>query len=487
MQNLNRIASYTALAGLLLTGCTNGQDTQLNQVFPSAAVTPEVLAFGDQPVDYSTQSFVTVINSGQVALNIGDLEIDDPFSVIGEFEPVVPPDGEVNIALAFSPTNFESYAGALSIPTDDPEHPSLTVVLTGNGVHAPTPDIEVDPLAMDFGVAPAGVPMTRYFTIANPGDATLNVSSLDQSGSGAFTVVGDVTGFQLPPGQSTLIVVNYLPVSSNGDNGALVIHSDDPDEADVTVTLIGNGGGDFEYPQPVVVCPEDVAPRDTVVLDGTGSYDPGGHEPLTYAWTLLEVPDRSQALLTNTTNDTAYLATDIAGDYSVQLAVTNTIGVSSAPTTCTFTAIPEENLHVELTWSTAAADLDMHLLDGGAQFFVSPGDCNWCNQSPNWGASGSTDNPSLDLDDRQGYGPENINVDAPANDTYSIKVHYFTDNGDTTTTATVKVYLYGALAGEASAAMTRDTVWDAGQIKWPDAVYVTQSTPNYTAPSRLCE
>ena len=95
MQNLNRIASYTALAGLLLTGCTAGQDTQLTQVFPSAAVTPEVLAFGDQPVDYSTQSFVTVINSGQVDLNIGDLEIDDPFSVISDFDPVVPPDGEV--------------------------------------------------------------------------------------------------------------------------------------------------------------------------------------------------------------------------------------------------------------------------------------------------------------------------------------------------------------------------------------------------------
>ena len=199
------------------------------------------------------------------------------------------------------------------------------------------------------------------------------------------------------------------------------------------------------------------------------------------------MPERSQALLTNTTNDTAYLATDIAGDYSVQLAVTNTIGVSSAPTTCTFTAIPEENLHVELTWSTGAADLDMHLLNGGAQFFVSPGDCNWCNQSPDWGASGSSDNPSLDLDDRQGYGPENINVDSPANDTYSIKVHYFTDNGDTTTTATVKVYLYGALAGEASAAMSRDTVWDAGQVRWPEALYVTQSTANYTAPSRLCE
>ena len=124
MRNLNRIVGCAAMVGLTLTGCTNGQDTQLNQVFPSAAVTPEVLAFGDQPVDYSTQSFVTVINSGQVDLNIGDLEIDDPFSVIGEFEPVVPPDGEVNIALAFSPTNFESYAGALSIPTMTPSTPA---------------------------------------------------------------------------------------------------------------------------------------------------------------------------------------------------------------------------------------------------------------------------------------------------------------------------------------------------------------------------
>lgn len=476
-----------ALALLALVGCTNGQDTQLNVVYPSAAVSPGLLAFGDQPVDYSAQSFVTVLNSGQVDLNLGDFEIDDPFTVIGDVDPVVPADGTVDIPIAFTPTTYEGYTGALSIPTDDPDHPSLTVVLTGTGVDAPTPDIEVDPRAVDFTGVPAGTPSTSYFTVTNTGDATLDVSGIDQAGSGAFTVIGDVTGFQLPPGQSSVFVVTYLPVADTGDNGTLSIHANDPDEPETTVTLIGNGGGDFAYPEPVVVCPTDVAPRDTVTLDGTGSYDPSGHEPLTYSWTLLDVPEHSQAQLTNTTNDTAYLATDIAGDYAVQLSVTNSIGVRSAPKTCAFTAIPTEDLHVELTWSTGAADLDLHLLDSGGQFFVNPDDCNWCNQGPGWGASGTADDPSLDLDDREGYGPENINIDAPADGTYAIKVHYFTDNGDTTTTATVKVYLYGVLAGEASEALTRDKVWDAGEVAWPDAVYVEQDNPTYTAPRRTCE
>lgn len=470
----------------LIVGC-NGSDTKISHVDPIAAVSPEVLSFGDVAVDYSSTLDIQVINSGQVDLTISDLEIADNFT-IGAHEDLVGPDEQISIPITFLPTTYASYAGSLLIHTDDPEHETLTVTLTGTGVDAPTPDIDVDPLVVDFGAVSPGIPGMDFFTIANLGDGALSIESVAQSGSGAFLVTGLTAGVTLAGGDDRQVIVQYAPVASTGDHGEVTITSDDPDEPSVTVSLLGNGGGaDFEYPVPVIDCPLSVAPRDTVALDGTGSYDPENNVPLTYSWVVSSVPPGSQAQLSSTDADTAYFATDIAGAYAVTLAVTNSIGVSSAPTMCVFTAVPEEELHVELTWSTASADLDLHLLAPGGEFFIDPYDCNYCNQSPDWGAAGSAQNPSLDIDDYIGYGPENINDESPADGTYSIKVHYFVDNGDSMVTATVKVYLYGVLAGEESRAMDRDDVWDAGQILWPDGLYVEQSTDLYSAPRRGCE
>ncbi len=484
-----RLALSRVLAvGLVLLGACNGNDSKIIQLYPSIAIAPDVLSFGDTPVDYSTGLDLTVINSGQVDGNLSNFAIEAPFSIVGDPETVVPKNGQINIPLQFLPTTYQEYAGAISIDTDDPDHGTVTATLTGTGVYAPTPSICVDPLALDFGaVVPGSVP-EGFFVISNCGDGALDITSMTQAGSGAFVVTGDPTGFSLASGQDSNIIVQYAPTTSQGDSGSLTITSNDPVTPTTTVTFIGNGGGtDFNYPIADIVCPTDVAPRDTVTLDGRGSSDPAGNVPLTYSWTLIQVPDGSQAPLTFPTSDVAYLATDIAGDYAVQLQVTNSIGVSSAPTTCAFTAVPKENLHVELTWSTPAADVDLHLLTSAGQFFVMPYDCNYCNQAPDWGVIGATDDPSLDIDDRGGYGPENINIDDPADDTYSIMVHYYTDNGDGDLTATVKVYLYGVLAGEASSAMKRDQVWNAGQIKWPDGLYVEQSDAPYTAPRRTCE
>lgn len=58
----------------------------------------------------------------------------------------------------------------------------------------------------------------------------------------------------------------------------------------------------------------------------------------------------------------AHFTTDVAGEYTVGLVVTNTDGVSSAKRSCKMDAIPTEQLHVELSWSTNSADLDLHLV-----------------------------------------------------------------------------------------------------------------------------
>ena len=40
-----------------------------------------------------------------------------------------------------------------------------------------------------------------------------------------------------------------------------------------------------------------------------------------------------------------------------------------------------------------------------------------------------TDDPSIDLDDTDGFGPETITVENPCDGTYAIAVHYWSSHG----------------------------------------------------------
>jgi len=55
------------------------------------------------------------------------------------------------------------------------------------------------------------------------------------------------------------------------------------------------------------------------------------------------------------------------------------------------------------------------------------------NQNPTWVDSNSS--PTLDVDNTDGYGPENITINAlPGSGSYRIWVDYFSDNGNGGTT-----------------------------------------------------
>ncbi|MBU0675264.1 MAG: Ig-like domain-containing protein [Proteobacteria bacterium] len=99
----------------------------------------------------------------------------------------------------------------------------------------------------------------------------------------------------------------------------------------------GGGGSSTSNPQsdtkPVAAAGVDqaVLVGSLVVLDGSGSYDPGGNA-LNYSWTLISVPTGSSVVITNATSTIAYLIPDIAGSYTIQLVVNNGIVVSVADT-----------------------------------------------------------------------------------------------------------------------------------------------------------
>jgi hypothetical protein len=78
----------------------------------------------------------------------------------------------------------------------------------------------------------------------------------------------------------------------------------------------------------------------TVILDGSASSDPDG-DALTYAWSIVSRPAGSKALLSDPAAVSPTIRPDVAGDYTMQLVVTDCWGAAGAPATVTISATPK--------------------------------------------------------------------------------------------------------------------------------------------------
>ncbi len=221
-----------------------------------------------------------------------------------------------------------------------------------------------------------------------------------------------------------------------------------------------------------------VSPLGEAFLDGNASYDPGGLTPLAYEWTMLSQPPGSTTTLQGADTATPQFFVDLAGDYLFELTVQNSAGLwDTTPDPVLVTATPLQGFYVQLSWNSPA-DLDLHLLEAGGAFFDSPSDCNFCNVSPAWGLPGGVDNPSLDADAIYGFGPETITIDDPYDQIYTVKAHYYGEDGARSctgncavTVGTVDIFLDGILVDTFVNTLTSDDdVWNVATISWPTGI-----------------
>lgn len=462
---------------LLLSACS-GSEVQFSSLRPELAVLPEALDFGEVVAGEETPSLDVFVDNAGLAELIADLSVDGADAgafTVDQTHLEIAPDGQVTVPVTFAPTELRPYAANLVVSSNDPEQALWVVPLAGIGRVPYAPEIEIRPATgIDFGSVAVGVEDLGFFEIANTGDADLVLGSIVQSGAGTFQLQTDPSGSIVAPGQSRAVVVRYTPVQPAGDSGEVRIPSNDADEPLVTVALQANGGGQFDYPEAVIACPGqvDLAGPILVHLDGSASTDPLAG-PLTYWWEVVRRPtaadpDRQPDPRDQPETD---LWVDAAGTWEVTLQVTSDLGVPSVPEKCVIEAVPVDELHVELSWGGATSDLDLHLADGEAAFFDVPGDVSWCNRNPDWGGAGDEDDPRLDVDDDDGFGPENINLASPADGTYVVRVHHFDDGDDGSVTANVQVFTYGTLAWSGSKVLARNDVWEVGQVNWPDGTF----------------
>jgi hypothetical protein len=222
-----------------------------------------------------------------------------------------------------------------------------------------------------------------------------------------------------------------------------------------------------------------------VILDGSRSNDPDG-TVVSYEWEVLERPPGTIVRLGPTQEDAGNtnparreFRLFTAGQYKIGLTVIDNEGFRACEqAVATITAIPNQKVHIELTWTNpedpneaddVGSDLDLHMVKmGPGRWFEAPYDIYFANSNRSGEPIWNPEDPSLDIDVTTGAGPENVTMDTLADcEWYAIGVHYFREMFGTAF-ATVRIYINSNLVFERlNMPMRRGgQFWDVARIHW---------------------
>ena len=485
----------------------------------------------DQILLNGSQDFTPLIDGRDPRRQPGVLEDPD-----NDGEPGLAPGATMTIVVQYAPLTEGSDRAELAIYSNDPNRLEVIVVLTANGAAV---CIDADPGALEFRSSLINRADTRPLTIQSCGGAPLVIDAfyLSEDTDQAFAL--DVDSLPELPAELPAMIdgpppglgirVEFTPREARVYNGTLIIISNATNEPSRRVSLLGRGVQN--------VCPQaqsaqdeyTVVPLDVVTLDGSRSIDRDGPNarPVEFEWVIVDSPEGStsqpyERFFNNQqpanggehddrTTPTAQFFVDLAGTYVLHLRVRDNLGLGSIecdnPAVVVINARPEQALLVQLTWSTPldpdgtdslGTDLDLHLLrptNPGEGWFTAPADCFYENPNPDWGQlDNPADDPSLDIDDTNGSGPESISLDLPENTAvqgapYLVGVHSYsqvdrqTDFNYGPSIATVRIYIDGELAwdftenGEPGSREMQgaDHFWDVAAIEWPAREITTRN------------
>jgi hypothetical protein len=489
------------LLGHALAACEGDSVVAID---PVLEISPNHLDFGTVELGQEARLPITIRNlesvKGKIEAPVILDDCDGCFLAIDPPAEVLAFDEET-MEMRFRAVRLEVATATATIRTDDPKAPMATITMVGRGSDMRRPDIEVIPEEIEFGFVPAGGIAIQSFVVRSTGTNNLKIDRISIDPPGApfrittSTPTPEHPGDLAPGAQASVSLRAQLPESATGTVTARILIETNvlevknvPDR--IGVVQIPLTARSNRPPIAIVGGDQTVEPWSRVTLDGSASHDQDvpPDDPLTFRWTMIAQPDGSTTRLERASTPMPSFWVDLTGRYEVQLVVTDALGLESEPKTVVIEALPTNAIRIELTWDHPDSDLDLHLIRDGGSFCDCSTDCHYrdCGRTPDWFPQAPGSNPSLDIDDRSGFGPENINIDGQGTarvvqpGRYRIAVHYYATNDGisswptTTSNATVRVYILGLLAAELTRPMTMDNeLWFAGTISWPERTVST--------------
>jgi len=207
---------------------------------PIIEVAPGTLAFGDVDINQSGNQVLTISNIGNSDLTVSDITISGDY-VTGDFagEFVLAENETYDLSVTFAPEAVGSIRGDIVVYSDDPDNDQVSVSISGAGIGHP--QINVDPVALDFGEVNLDETSTLSYLITNNGTGDLIIQNISTN-SDYFTPQFNGE-FIIQPGSNEQYSVTFEPAWGGGFSDVLVIQSND---VDVELELSGSGLGNLE-------------------------------------------------------------------------------------------------------------------------------------------------------------------------------------------------------------------------------------------------
>jgi hypothetical protein len=144
-----------------------------------------------------------------------------------------------NLQVRFSPSIAGTQLGTLTIASNDPANPNLTVNLVGTGIGvAAAPRIVTTVTSLEFGIVNLNETAERTFEIRNTGNGPLVVQSMTIDN--AFYTIGPPAPFTLAAGAIADIGVVFRPRQMPGpQNATLKIVSNDAVNGNISIPITG--------------------------------------------------------------------------------------------------------------------------------------------------------------------------------------------------------------------------------------------------------
>lgn len=497
-----------ALPGPLAEGEGEGQgpDAADPPVGGSVEVDPALIDFGFLAEGVVASRQFEVKATGQAPVTVEEVSITwdssrDFAITAGPQRPVTIQPGEAEgFVVTYAQVGAEGDEGAIWIRTDATDNPDLSVRLQARRKEGPQ-DIHVEPPEIHYGRRGVGAVASAFVSILNVGGNPLAVRSLSFDPPGwPFTLAdGQAEPFDLAAGDSRRVEVIYTAPAEGDHAGALVIASNDPNEAEVRVPLTGTGAGDA--PPCLLISPNPLqfgAVRRGDERVRTAELISCGARPLTLTgldrgqvfgfplsdeFQLTAEPGWPQVLAAGQRAEVEVTyAPRLAGPDFGHFVVRNDSPEPAAQLNVQANGLPplleDVALHIRLRWDADDSDVDLHLIRPGGRFFHCDSDCFYQNPSPDWGQPNDFhDDPFLDVDNVQGFGPENINVEQPEAGVFRVIIHYYLDHyvqgeegpsESVETDATVEIFVRGQLALQETRHLTQtDHTWEVADVDWP--------------------
>lgn len=236
------------LTGTLTVQGNNGAAPAVVNLSATAVASAPQISLSSNSVQFGTVSdgstgnaTLLISNNGNADLTISVVSVSGTgFGVSGIATPRTISAGQsVSAGLTFQPTVAGGASGTLSITSNDPANPTMTVALAGTGSTAAAGQLQANPTSLSFGSVGVGSNSTKTIVFSNTGTAAIQISTISVTGTG-FSANGITTPLILNPAATATLNVVFTPTAGGSASGSVTVTTDQL-HSPMTISLTGTG------------------------------------------------------------------------------------------------------------------------------------------------------------------------------------------------------------------------------------------------------